>query len=409
MNLKRISKTAISYLLSAAFVVSMLAGSGCNNPKIIEDYPEPVSITETVDEGEPADGESETETKPAQKEEEDLDEALRANYDSIKETGEFIYNPIAINPVFKMELKNNPRLVRIAKKMLQAIYDCSPELVLDGDEACTEAEFNLARELAALSSPFVEIAEFDTEDNETYTITYFPTYTYDEFGEAQITDGVSTDEAKKKIEAYTDLVTEIINTNITDKDDEMQRAAKIYKYLIENYELDYSEFESEDVVEEDEDGYPKGQVISYNTAENSYIDVFAEDTMYYWYFLRFYEYLMVQLNVDCMLVGCMGEYHDQSFSKMGKVFDGSDRGWVWLIVKNGDDAYHCDMIMDKLALDSQRESFEDYKSDMLYFGMSDEKRNKSYQMYWTRIFESVNPVNSTSLPQCEKDYVLLLK
>ena len=64
--------------------------------------------------------------------------------------------------------------------------------------------------------------------------------------------------------------------------------------------------------------------------------------------------------------------------------------------------------MDKMALDSQRESFEEYESDMLYFGMSDERRQKSFTIYFTRGFETVNPVNSTSVPVCEEDYKLEL-
>ena len=60
--------------------------------------------------------------------------------------------------------------------------------------------------------------------------------------------------------------------------------------------------------------------------------------------------------------------------------------------------------MDKMALDSQRENFEEYESDMLFFGMSDDKRNKSFTVYYTQVFEAISPVNATSVPKCEEDY-----
>ena len=111
-----------------------------------------------------------------------------------------------------------------------------------------------------------------------------------------------------------------------------------------------------------------------------------------------------------MMVGALGQYHKQDYSLLDATmtYDSSDSSFVWTIVYYDDKAYHCDILMDKMALDSQRESFEEYESDMLYFGMSDERRQKSFTIYFSRGFETVNPVNSTSVPVCEEDYKLEL-
>ncbi|MBR5917200.1 MAG: hypothetical protein IKZ76_03870, partial [Lachnospiraceae bacterium] len=109
---KKSLKRLLSFMMSALFVFSLFAGSGCNKANTIEDYPEPVTVTASVDTEE--DGESEntadTSAKPAE-DEEVLDEVLSPEYDSLREKGEFEFNPVAVNPVFKMEMKNNPKVV----------------------------------------------------------------------------------------------------------------------------------------------------------------------------------------------------------------------------------------------------------------------------------------------------------
>ena len=404
MNLKRISKTVISYLLSAAFVFTMFAGSGCNNAKTIVDYPEPVSITETT--GTETDAEDKTtadnNTQPVE-EEEALDEALLPEYDSLKETGVYEFNPVAVNPVFKMEMKNNPKVIRATKEILAAVHDAKSSFELSGDLACTEAEFKIARTLAELSSPVVYCVDFETEDLETYTIKYFPSYESDEFGEETLTGSISEDDAKEKIDAYKELCEKTINSAVTDKDDDMQRAAKIYKALIETFEFVYPDPEEENV-DDSEDGMITE---SYET-QDYVVDQIISGKMHSWQFLEFYEALMVQLNVNSMMVGALGQYHEQNFALLDKTMEINDGGYVWTIIKYDDKAYHCDILMDKMGLDSQRENFEEYESDMLYFGMNDDKRNKSFTVYYTQVFEAISPVNKTSVPKCEEDYELKL-
>ena len=396
-NLKRF----LSFMMSALLTFLVFAGSGCNNAKTIEDYPEPTTVTASSDtgNGDEANTASQNGEKPVEKEEEILDESLLPEPDSLREKGVFEYNPTALNPVFKMEMKNNPKIVRVAKEILSAVHEAKPTFELSGDLSCTEAEMKLARALAELSSPVCYCVDIDTEDFETYTLSYFPSYEEDHFGDETMTGAISEEEAKEKIDAYIEICEKLINETVTDKDDDMQRAAKIYKKIIETYEFEYPNSAEENM--EDSEGMVTE---SYET-EDYVVSQIISGKMHAWQFLEFYEALMVQLNVNTMMIGSMGKYHDQSFTLLDKTMDeDNDGGFVWMIVMVDDKAYHCDILMDKMALDSQRESFEEYESDMLYFGMSDETREKSFTMYYTQIFESINPVNKTSVPKCEEDY-----
>ena len=392
-NLKRF----ISVLVSVLTGFSLLAASACNKPKTIEDYPEPVVITSapaTEDEG------KEVSTAKEEEKEEKIDEVFLDEFDSLKERGKFEYNPTALHPVYKMEMKKNPKVVKVAKLILQAVYDVEPTLVLDGDYECSDSEFDLARKLAGMSSPMIYCVEFDSEDKITYNITYFPTYSTNEFLEVNVEGGISPEEAKAKFEDYEDLVTGIINNNLTDKDDNMQRAAKIYKALIEEFELDYESLKEEENTEEEE--VPEEE---HYFSNNSYLDVVNSKKISPWLFLDLYDFFMVQLNVRTIQVGASGQYKPQTYAKMDEIVNNS-RGWAWLVVYDGDNSYNCDIILDKIALDVQRETFEGYESELIYFGMSDKKRDESFKVYYELVLQTLNPVGAQGLPKCENDYKL---
>ena len=84
----------------------------------------------------------------------------------------------------------------------------------------------------------------------------------------------------------------------------------------------------------------------------------------------------------------------------------NSRGWAWLVVYDGDNSYNCDIILDKIALDVQRETFEGYESELIYFGMSDKKRDESFKVYYELVLQTLNPVGAQGLPKCENDYKL---
>ena len=78
-------------------------------------------------------------------------------------------------------------------------------------------------------------------------------------------------------------------------------------------------------------------------------------------------------------------------------------GWFWEIITVEDKSYNCDILFDKMALDSQREEFEDFEPDLKYFGMSDATRDKSVKVYYKQIGTTIIPTKSISVPQCPDD------
>lgn len=398
-RMNKITKKIFTVIMSAVCVLSLLSGTACTNTKVVEDYPAPVvQVTDTDEDNQDVT----TDKDNKEPEEEPLDEVLLPEYDSLREKGVFEFNPVAINPIFKEEMKNNPKIVKVAKLILQSVYDCETEFTLSEELACTEAEFGLAQRLAALSNPMVEAVRINTTDNENFTIVYFPTYTRNDDMDLEMDEGVGPDEARKLFEDFENLTKELVNERITDKDDDMQRAAKIYKSIIENLELDLHDEEEENVDQETDPIIESMEAANFNI-----IETINSRELTYWCFLEYYQFCLVQLNVKCMLVGSSGQYQSQNVPKLDEIASGNT-GWAWAIIFADEKSYHADMLMDKILLDYQRESFDGYESDMKYFGMGDEKREESFKIYYIVSVESLNPVNQQKVPQCEEDYKLEL-
>ncbi|MCR5848550.1 MAG: hypothetical protein K6G75_10590 [Lachnospiraceae bacterium] len=397
-----ILKKSITLLLGAVCVLSLTTSVACTNAKKVEDYPE--SEIETPAENEDPEV-SEVEIRDDS--EDDLTELL-SEFDSLKERGSYTYNPVIVHPVYKQEIKNNPKIIRAAKIILQAVYDCETEFTLSGEDECSQDEFNLANNLAQFSSPMSSAVTIERIDEENYSIIYFPTYVSDNDGNSadagvsnpygyKIEGGVSPEEAAKRFAEYEDYVTEIINRNLTDKDDSMQRAAKIYKALIEDLELDYGD--EEDSTEEVDPA--ANYLMTINTTS---IDIFNSKKLTPTRFVELYQYIMVQLNVDCIVIGANGQYQEQPFETLNSMLSNPQAGWLWPIITVGENSYNCDIMMDKVALDDQRKSFEEYESDLLYFGMSDKKREESYISSFKIPLQSLNPMKQQGIPECKEDY-----
>ncbi len=85
----------------------------------------------------------------------------------------------------------------------------------------------------------------------------------------------------------------------------------------------------------------------------------------------------------------------------------SKGAWVWDLVVDGDNVYNCDILMDKIALDTQRADKKDYESDMIYFGMRDKTRKESIDFQNRRIAQTMDQAamaQKSNLPDCEEDY-----
>ena len=394
MKKQRINKICVK-TVSFLSVACMLFMSACNSSGSIEDYPEPV--IEVSQEPEEQTEEQKENTKNI-KESDEFDEASMSEYDSLSEEGKFRFNPTSLNIYYKLQVKDNPKILKIARKMMEEVFDTAESFELDDDLECTDSEFNVAYELAVRSNPFMETVIIDRGEENDFHVRYFPLGTYDEFNDIIYGEGIAPEEAKIIYDDYAKTIEDIVNENLTSDNTEMERAEIIYKVLVENLECDYGEEENTEEVEEDLDA-----IGGYMEPGNTFIERVTSGTISPGDYQDLYFVMMNQLNVDCLLMGCYGQYHNQNAELLDKDMGGRPQ-WFWPIVVVDDKAYHCDIFFDKALLDTQRQSFEDYESEMKYFGMSDETREKSMGIYYSTAIGAINPIKRTVIPECPEDY-----
>ena len=394
MNKNKIGKRILS-IITSALCVFMLIGNVACAPKTVDlnDYPTPIETEVKVDDGNEEEGE-EVEEKPVIQ---DLPEELRPDPDTLRERGTYVYNPTAIHPAYREQVKENTTIIRVAKIIMQSVYDLEDTIDLKGEE-CTSAEFKLAYQLAAISSPLVNVAYINYDDMDNITITYFPSVEYDEFNEVVYGEESNKDAAKDTFENFENYVTETINNNLTADSTDAERAEVIYTQIIKDLTLKYSDNEDAASIEDQVKGLDGQQ----DVGKYSLVDQVYAGELDFSSFVMLYQFFMTQLNINCLVVGAMADYQPQNFSKIDAEMEGSS-GWFWEIITVEDKSYNCDILFDKMALDSQREEFEDFEPDLKYFGMSDATRDKSVKVYYKQIGTTIIPTKSISVPQCPDD------
>ncbi len=394
MNKNKIGKRLLS-IVTSALCVFMLIGNVACAPKTVDlnDYPTPIETEVKVEDGNEEEGE-EVEEKPVIQ---DLPEELRPDPDTLRERGTYVYNPTAIHPAYREQVKENTTIIRVAKIIMQSVYDLEDTIDLK-DEECTSAEFKLAYQLAAISSPLVNVAYINYDDMDNITITYFPSVEYDEFNEVIYGEESNKDAAKDTFENFENYVTETINNNLTADSTDAERAEVIYTQIIKDLTLKYSDNENAASVEDQVKGLDGQQ----DVGKYSLVDQVYAGELDFSSFVMLYQFFMTQLNINCLVVGAMADYQPQNFSKIDAEMEGSS-GWFWEIITVEDKSYNCDILFDKMALDSQREEFEDFEPDLKYFGMSDATRDKSVKVYYKQIGTTIIPTKSISVPACPDD------
>ena len=391
-NLKRSLSLIVSLLMSFVFLMT----NGCNNAKTIEDYPE-IPVSQNV---EPDDGEVTAVNDEDTSEKVVAEDTVKRGYDSIYDTGTFVFNPEAISIQYTEEMKNKEASLKAAKIILKALDECQEQIELTEEDGIDDMEFNRGLKLARMNSPMASCVDIIMTETNIYKINYFPTLSEDhrEFYESD-TDMA---EVERKYTAFKEYVTEAINNNITADDDYMERAAKIYKFMIENIEL-----------EQDNEFLETGALQNPMTLylelyDTDIIDVPETQKLDYGHFLLLYDYFLTQLNVEHVIDVGGGREYDVPTDSIKEAMDTINGNWLWIVVTDEEQySYHCDILMDKMLLDEQRKSKSDYESDMVFFGMSDDTRNKSIKMLGSYIALTMNSNlnnNGGSTIKCEKDY-----
>ena len=387
-------KRGISLLLSFMMSFVFLMANGCDKAKTIEDYPE-VQVPENVS--------TEVEVTPVIDEDEEVvvtKDTVNRGYDSIYDTGTFVFNPEAINPVVKEEMKNKEASVKTAKNILNAIHEHKTEFELTGDDEVDEMEFNRGFKLARLASPMARCVDITIVETNKYKISYFPTAS--ENGMEIFEGDTEMSEVENRLNAFEEYITDTINNNITADDDYMERARKIYKVLIEDIEL------VEDVQALENSGYANPMEDLRNSYDTDIIDVPETKKLNHFQFMYLYDFFLTELNIEHYVVIGGGEETDVPTDSIAETLELVNGNWIWMIVKDEDNkAYNCDILMDKMLLDEQRKTKEDYESDMVFFGISDKTRKESIDFLgrYNAVTMNSNTQNyGKDLPDCEEEY-----
>ena len=397
MRLKTNMKKRFSLLLSFVMTFAILMANGCvKKPAVIEDYPE-VEVTpveEVIEEVTPVEDEVAGRTNPA-------DDPNR-EYDSIWDTGSFIYNPEAINPYIKDEMKNKEASYTAAKIILKAIYERQTEIELSDEDGIDDMDFSRGFKLARMSNPEVACIDITMVESNEYKISYFPTVSAD--GHEIFEGDISMSEVENRLSAFEEYVTNTINNNITADDDYMERAEKIYKVLIEDIEL----VEDEELLIKSGRSNPMDEVLaSYDTA---IIDVTENKKLNQFQFIFLYDFFLSELNIKHVYAASVGDIGDVPTDSIKEALELTYGVWYWMIVADEENNfYHCDILMDKMLLDEQRRTQKDYKSDMVFFGISDKTRKETLDIRGVSVVLTMDSTNSThnsasGVSECKEDY-----
>ncbi len=394
-RLKTNIKKRFSLLLSFVMTFAILMANGCvKKPAVIEDYPEVQVIVE--DETEDVD-------VPEVIEDEEIvvdKDTVNRGYDSIYETGSFVFNPEAISIQYTEEMKNKEASYKAAKIILKALDECKEQIELEEEDGIDDMDFNRGLKLARINSPMASCVDITMVEPNVYKISYFPTLSEDHRELYESDTDIA--EVERKYTAFKEYVTDAINNNITADDDYMERAAKIYKFMIENIELEQDNEFLETAA------LTNPMTLMLELYDTDIIDVPETQKLDYGHFLLLYDYFLTQLNVEHVIDVGGGREYDVPTDSIKEAMDTINGNWLWIVVTDEEQySYHCDILMDKMLLDEQRKSKSDYESDMVFFGMSDDTRNKSIKMLGSYIALTMNSNlnnNGGSTIKCEKDY-----
>ncbi|MBP5528440.1 MAG: hypothetical protein J6X80_00155 [Lachnospiraceae bacterium] len=388
--LKRLLSVVLSFMMSFAFLMT----NGCDKAKTIEDYP----VVETVQTVEPEDVED---TAAVDEEERVVAvDPVRLENDSIYKTGTFVFNPEAISILYTEEMKNKEASYKAAKIILKALDECQEQIELTDEDGIDDMDFTRGLKLARMNSPMASCVDIYMIEPNIYKISYFPTVSEDHREIYESDTDIA--EVERRYTAFKEYVTEAINNNITADDDYMQRAAKIYKFMIENIELE----EDDELLETASATNPINVVMEFY--DTDIIDVPETNKLDYGHFLLLYDYFLTLLNVEHVTVAGGGTNHDLPTDSLKEAFELTKGSWIWFIIKDEEgNCFNCDILMDKMLLDEQRKSKKDYGSDMIYFGMSDKTRNESIENLGSYIALTMDPIKNEQNARdikCEKDY-----
>ena len=399
-----------------AICVSFL--SSCAPKKVeVEEYPgyEPVEETET-----------EIPKKEEEKEipVEDFDEFVGgmtdkefedfiAIPDPFEETGKFQFCHKAIPEYLARQYREQPEILYVAKEMMDAVYNGKTEFDIPPEYELDEEGAFWAESLAKKSCPLADACTFGMdEDGLHYYINYFPKVQFQLDDDGNLADEISDyslldqDEAKIMVEDFTDYIQTLIDNNVKAEDSDMEKAEKIFEALTK--EISYRErktgedqmfFESEEEMVE-----------AWNNQTYLVEDILNDKATTQPRLALLYQYILTQLNIECMTVSSSGLYNNQGIERLDNEMGTRGRN-VWNVVVVDGKAYNCDLAFEILTYEYDKSFGADLEPEMKYFGMSDSTRAQTFNIssrsslfYYDADLWAMESGPMNMVPECVEDY-----
>lgn len=406
------TKRIFTFIISVITVFSLLPLTGCEKEKKIEDYPEPEIIeTENTSPSEMTEIMEVAEDFSDEMTEEEFEELI-AIPDPF-ESDHFVYCPDAIPVSLARGFREKPKIIKNAKYILQAVYEGKNNVEVPEKDAISNHDFQAAIDLAKLSNPIAAgIDGGNSEDGTAFFIMNFPRIILhgDEVaGDEVEVEEADADEIKSKSESLLDYVVDTINNNVSPEDSDIEKAEAVYKALASDFtpvmrEQNVTEY----VIDDDGTAYVQP------TLSHTLIEDFPEGELDNLEISQLYQFILTQLNIECMTVASYGNYTSQNVEELDDLMSG-DWYEVWNVVVCDGKAYNCDLFFEIAVLQKQRINNQYADPDMTYFGMSDALRNKSFEANKEKLAEytfkdpyetEACQVKGSIVPVCAEDYYL---
>lgn len=406
------TKRIFTLIISVITVFSLLPLTGCEKEKKIEDYPEPEIIeTENTSPSEMTEIMEVAEDFSDEMTEEEFEELI-AIPDPF-ESNHFVYCPDAIPVSLARGFRDKPKIIINAKYILQAVYEGKNNVEVPEKDAISNHDFQAAIDLAKLSNPIAAgIDGGNSEDGTAFFIMNFPRIILhgDEVaGDEVEVEEADADEIKSKSESLLDYVVDTINNNVSPEDSDIEKAEAVYKALASDFtpvmrEQNVTEY----VIDDDGTAYVQP------TLSHTLIEDFPKGELDNLEISQLYQFILTQLNIECMTVASYGNYTSQNVEELDDLMSG-DWYEVWNVVVCDGKAYNCDLFFEIAVLQKQRIKNQYADPDMTYFGMSDALRNKSFEANKEKLAEytfkdpyetEACQVKGSIVPVCAEDYYL---
>ena len=405
-------KRIIALITGVLMVILLLPFTACNEKKIpVEQYPGLETIEETVTSA-PQEGENpaeDTEENVGDMSDEEFKELI-TNPDPFEKTGQFSYNPVTIPEDVAWKYRDNPQIIKNAQYIMYAVYNFDSEFEVPDEDVLKEEEFVLASILASESSPLVNAAMVDTEDYKHFTIKYLPQFVLhqDEDGSliAEALDNSEQGYSQSIINGFVDYVTDLVNKNVSAEDSDMEKAKAIYEAIANDFSIEMDPYGSSVIItDEVNEGIP--ETISRNTL----VEGVNERKLGQYEIVQLYQFILSQLNIECMSVLGSGTYHKKNIEELDNYMADSWE-YTWNVVISEGKAYNCDLFMEIAVLENRRLTNPGSEADLAFFGMSDKTWDKTYTVNKASLstYSSFYGMGATggeskdTVPECAEDY-----